>query len=226
MTFERKYRDVPSEPPVELTPTGEKCFHGGDVLQCKVYKRRWLILLIFVLLCIVSTSQWTQYAIINNIVIRYYHVESVHVEWTAIVFMAVYVPAIIPALMFLEKKVCTNCYLWISIWSIIISFNKPVNPSCTDFWCFKFQILYSLPIPLLKKSWKCQDCIWHCNLLILDCEELLRPTNLEAWELLPVGCSELFVLLWREKYGCVEKCFVLSFQVNVPTNRFFMRAVK
>jgi len=114
MTFERKYRDVPSEPPVELTPTGEKFFHGGDVLQCKVYKRRWLILLIFILFNIVSTLQWTQYAIINNIVIRYYHVESVYVEWTAIVFMAVYVPAIIPALIFLEKKVCTNCYLQIS----------------------------------------------------------------------------------------------------------------
>jgi len=115
MTVERKYRDIPSEPPAELTPTGETFLHGGDVLQCKVYKRRWLILLIFVLFNLVSASQWTQYAIINNIVIRYYHVESVHVEWTAIIFMAIYVPAIIPALMFLEKKVCTNCYLQISI---------------------------------------------------------------------------------------------------------------
>jgi len=149
MTFERKYRDLPSEPPVELTLTGEKCFDGGDVLQCRVYKRRWLILLIFSLFNIVSTSQWTQYAIINNIVIRYYHVESVYVEWTAIIFMAVYIPAIIPALMFLEKKVCTNCNLQISFCSLIpvISFNKPVNLSCTDFWCFKFQILYPLPIP-------------------------------------------------------------------------------
>ena len=115
MTVERKIRDLSSEPPVELILIGETFFHGGDVLQCKVYKRRWLILLIFVLFSLVSASQWTQYAIINNIVIRYYHVESVHVEWTTIVFMAIYVPAIIPALMFLEKKVCTNCYLQISI---------------------------------------------------------------------------------------------------------------
>ena len=115
MTVERKYRDLPTEPPVELTPKGEKLFHGGDVLQCKVYKRRWLILLIFVLFNIVSTLQWTQYAIISNIIIRYYDVESVYVEWTAIIFMAVYIPAVIPALMFVEKKVCTNCYLQISI---------------------------------------------------------------------------------------------------------------
>jgi FLVCR family feline leukemia virus subgroup C receptor-related protein len=111
MTTENKYRDLSSEPPVELIPIGEKDFHGGDVLQCKVYKRRWLILLIFVLLYIVSSSQWTQYAIINNIVIRYYQVESVYVEWTAIIFMAAYVLVIIPALMFLEKKVCKNCNL-------------------------------------------------------------------------------------------------------------------
>lgn len=110
MNFERKYRDISSEPPVELTPIGEKCLQGGDVIKCKVYNRRWLILLIFTLFNIVSTSQWTQYAIINNIVIRYYHVESVYVEWTAIIFMAAYAPAIIPALMFLEKKVCTNCH--------------------------------------------------------------------------------------------------------------------
>jgi FLVCR family feline leukemia virus subgroup C receptor-related protein len=114
MIFERKYNDLPSEPPVELTPIREKCSQGDDVLKCKVYKRRWLILLIFVLFCIVSTSQWTQYAIINNIVIRYYNVESVYVEWTAVIYMAVYVPAIIPALIFLEKKVCTNSYLQIS----------------------------------------------------------------------------------------------------------------
>jgi FLVCR family feline leukemia virus subgroup C receptor-related protein len=106
MTFERKYKDLPSEPPVELTSISEKCFHGDDVVKCKVYKRRWLILLIFVLFSIVSTSQWTQYAIISNVVIRYYNIESVYVEWTAIIYMAVYVPAVIPALIFLEKKVC------------------------------------------------------------------------------------------------------------------------
>jgi TPP-dependent indolepyruvate ferredoxin oxidoreductase alpha subunit len=61
--------------------------------------------------------------------------------------MAVYAPAIIPALMFLEKKVCTYCYLQMSCWSITISFNKPVKLSYTDFWCFKCQILHPLPIP-------------------------------------------------------------------------------
>jgi hypothetical protein len=102
MTLEKKY------PPEELLPIGEKCFDGNDLLKCRTYKRRWLILLIYVLFCFVSTSQWTQYAIINNVVIRYYNVKSAYVDWTAIIYMAVYVPAIIPALMFLEKKVQYN----------------------------------------------------------------------------------------------------------------------
>lgn len=102
MTLEKIY------PPEELLPIGEKCSDGNDFLKCRTYKRRWLILLIFVLFCIVSTSQWTQYAIINNVVIRYYNVKSAYVDWTAIIYMAVYVPAIIPALVFLEKKVQYN----------------------------------------------------------------------------------------------------------------------
>jgi hypothetical protein len=108
MAFEIKYRDIPSDPLEELPPIGKKCFHGNEVLKCKVYKRRWLTLLIYILFCTVSSSQWTQYAIINNVVTRYYKVDSIYVDWTAIIYMAVYVPAIIPALMFLEKKVQYN----------------------------------------------------------------------------------------------------------------------
>jgi hypothetical protein len=125
--------------------------------------------------------------------------------------MAVYIPAIIPALMFLEKKVCINCYLQMIFWSVIISSNKPVNLPCTDFWCFKFQILYPVTISLfLVKSCKCQDSIWQRNLLILDCDELLRPTKLQAWEPIPVGCSELFILLWREKYSFIHSFTLFS----------------
>jgi FLVCR family feline leukemia virus subgroup C receptor-related protein len=134
MTVERKYRDIPSEPPAELTPTGETFLHGGDVLQCKVYKRRWLILLIFVLFNLVSASQWTQYAIINNIVIRYYHVESVHVEWTAIIFMAIYVPAIIPALMFLEKKGLRWAIFLGALGTALGSWIKAVSVAPDRFW--------------------------------------------------------------------------------------------
>ncbi|XP_069694736.1 choline/ethanolamine transporter flvcr2b-like [Periplaneta americana] len=76
-------------------------FHGK--LEYKVYKRRWVILLIYVCFAFVNNIQWIQYAIINNVVMRYYNVDSVAVDWTAIIFLATFVPLIFPALYFLEK---------------------------------------------------------------------------------------------------------------------------
>jgi hypothetical protein len=81
----------------------------------KIYKRRWSILFMYVCFAFVNNVQWIQYAIINNLVIRYYNVVAVAVDWTSIIFMATYAPLIFPALYFLEKKVSiaqvagTNC---------------------------------------------------------------------------------------------------------------------
>jgi len=74
-------------------------------LDYKVYGRRWLMLFLYVCFAFVNNMQWIQYAIINNLVMRYYNVGSVSVDWTSIIFMATFVPLIFPALFFLEKKV-------------------------------------------------------------------------------------------------------------------------
>jgi FLVCR family feline leukemia virus subgroup C receptor-related protein len=69
----------------------------------------------YVCFAFVNNVQWIQYAIINNLVIRYYNVGAVAVDWTSIIFMATYAPLIFPALYLLEKKVSvvlivvTNC---------------------------------------------------------------------------------------------------------------------
>jgi hypothetical protein len=76
-----------------------------SLLDYKVYRRRWLILLVYVCFAFVNNTQWIQYAIINNLIMRYYNVSSVHVDWTSIIFMATYVPLVFPAMFFLEKKV-------------------------------------------------------------------------------------------------------------------------
>lgn len=128
MTLEEQY------PPEELLPIGEKCFEGNDFLKCRTYKRRWLILLIYVLFCIVSTSQWTQYAIINNVVMRYYNVKSAYVDWTAIIYMAVYVPAIIPALVFLEKKGLRWTIFLGTLGTALGSWIKAVSVAPDRFW--------------------------------------------------------------------------------------------
>lgn len=73
-------------------------------MECRTYKRRWLILFLFCLCSGCNASHWIQYSIITNIVTRYYHVDSMAVDWTSIIFMAAYIPLVFPASWVLQKK--------------------------------------------------------------------------------------------------------------------------
>ncbi|PNE09493.1 hypothetical protein B7P43_G00009, partial [Cryptotermes secundus] len=77
----------------------------------RLYKRRWLILLIFVLYSMSNAMQWIQYSIISNIVTRYYAVDSYAISWTSMVYMITYVPLIFPASWFLDKMVTLRSYV-------------------------------------------------------------------------------------------------------------------
>jgi len=71
----------------------------------RVYKRRWLILALFVLYSSSNAFQWVQYTIIFDIVTNYYNVAATWVDWTSLIYMFVYIPLIWPATFLLEKKV-------------------------------------------------------------------------------------------------------------------------
>jgi hypothetical protein len=70
-----------------------------------LYRRRWLILLIFVLYSMSNAMQWIQFSIISNIVTWFYSVDSYAVSWTSMIYMITYVPLIFPASWFLDKMV-------------------------------------------------------------------------------------------------------------------------
>jgi hypothetical protein len=71
----------------------------------KQYKRRWPILFIFVFYSMSNAMQWTQFAIINDIITAFYNVDSIAVSWTSMIFMITYVVLIFPASWFIDKKV-------------------------------------------------------------------------------------------------------------------------
>lgn len=73
--------------------------------QIKVYKRRWVVLSIFIMYGAINSFQWIEYSIITNIVTRYYNVSTVTVDWTSIIYMALYAPLVFPASYLLDKKV-------------------------------------------------------------------------------------------------------------------------
>ncbi|KAL6256394.1 hypothetical protein P5V15_012507 [Pogonomyrmex californicus] len=71
--------------------------------QTKIYKRRWLILILFVLYSASNSMQWIQYSIISSIVTTYYNVSDYAVDMTSMIYMITYIPLILPASYLLDK---------------------------------------------------------------------------------------------------------------------------
>ncbi|XP_015592597.1 feline leukemia virus subgroup C receptor-related protein 2 isoform X7 [Cephus cinctus] len=84
-----------------------KAIEGGvqptQMSETKIYKRRWLVLGIFVLYSASNALQWIQYSIISNIVMKYYGISSLTVDMTSMIYMIMYIPFIFPASYFLDK---------------------------------------------------------------------------------------------------------------------------
>lgn len=74
-------------------------------IKIKIYRKRWVILAIYIVYAAVNALQWFEYSVIANIVMRYYQVNSLAVDWTSIIYMALYMPMVIPASYFIDKKV-------------------------------------------------------------------------------------------------------------------------
>ncbi|XP_023706168.1 feline leukemia virus subgroup C receptor-related protein 1 isoform X2 [Cryptotermes secundus] len=73
--------------------------------QCREYKRRWLMLAIFVLCSCTNAMHWIQFSIISNIATRYFNVSSNAINWTAVIFGVSYVPFAFPASWLLDQYV-------------------------------------------------------------------------------------------------------------------------
>ncbi|KAI4454470.1 major facilitator superfamily protein-related [Holotrichia oblita] len=108
--------------PVEAEEVEEKL---GEI---KLYKIRWVIIGIFVLYAAVSAVQWVQYSIITNIIVRYYGVTSIAVDWTSMISMITYPPLLLPGSYMIDRIGLRYCALigvvgtaigtWIKMFSV------------------------------------------------------------------------------------------------------------
>jgi hypothetical protein len=73
--------------------------------EFKVYKRRWAMLALYTSYTVISAFQWIQYAIIAKVIVHYYNVPFIAVNWTSTIFMLAFVVTIIPATWFYNKVV-------------------------------------------------------------------------------------------------------------------------
>ena len=80
--------------------------------KTQLFFRRWIILLIFCLITLLSAFNWIQYSIIQDVVIEFYN-ESLPIEsadkydavnWLSMVYMLAYIPLVFPTMFLLDRK--------------------------------------------------------------------------------------------------------------------------
>uniref|UniRef100_A0A915PSL2 Major facilitator superfamily (MFS) profile domain-containing protein n=1 Tax=Setaria digitata TaxID=48799 RepID=A0A915PSL2_9BILA len=69
----------------------------------RLYKRRYYILLLFVMLSASNAMQWIEYSVIAHIVVEFYSVSYVAVNWTSMIYMLTYIVFVLPASWVLDK---------------------------------------------------------------------------------------------------------------------------
>ncbi|XP_015520803.1 feline leukemia virus subgroup C receptor-related protein 2-like [Neodiprion lecontei] len=88
--------------PIDDATSGEKQIDEklakvvDSLMEVKLFKRRWLQLVLFFILGISCDVHAFQFVIIGNITRRFYNVSSLAVEWTITIFMIEYVILLIP----------------------------------------------------------------------------------------------------------------------------------
>lgn len=71
----------------------------------RLYKARWIILVVYMLYSMANAVHWIQYSIISNITVKFYGVSNFAIDTTSTIYMIVYVPLVVPASWVLDRLV-------------------------------------------------------------------------------------------------------------------------
>lgn len=74
-------------------------------VRIETYKIRWSLLVMVIFYTALSYMQWIQYSIIANIIMEYYNVSYVIVDWLSLVFMVTYIVLIFPVSYLMDCRV-------------------------------------------------------------------------------------------------------------------------
>uniref|UniRef100_A0A2C9JXH0 Choline/ethanolamine transporter FLVCR1 n=1 Tax=Biomphalaria glabrata TaxID=6526 RepID=A0A2C9JXH0_BIOGL len=93
----------------------------------KVYRRRYLMLGLFCFFSFSNAYQWIHLNIISNVLSSYYneslptdtYQRNTAIDWLSMIYMLVYIPLIIPATWFLDKKGLRKCCIVGSLLNLI-----------------------------------------------------------------------------------------------------------
>lgn len=130
-------------------------------MELKTYKYRYFLVAIFIALSLSNAFQWIEYAIIETIIVEYYHTTTFWVNCTSVVFMASYIVGIIPATWMLNRFGLRNCLILGAVGNALGSWIKCFSVRPTLFWMtmtgqtvVAFSQLFILNIPpVLAATW-------------------------------------------------------------------------
>lgn len=77
---------------------------AGTLRPTRLYRRRWIVVLLFSAYSLCNSYQWIQYGIINNIFMKFYNVDAFTIDWMSMIYMLTYIPFIFPVTWLLDKK--------------------------------------------------------------------------------------------------------------------------
>jgi len=72
--------------------------------EIRAYKRRFLMIILSLLLCITNAYQWIQFASVTDKLTKFYGISNLQVNLLSIIYFCVYVTMIIPATKIIERK--------------------------------------------------------------------------------------------------------------------------
>lgn len=84
---------------------------SGSAATTRLYKKRWAIVFLFSSYSLSNAYQWIQYGIISNIMMKFYNVDAMAVDWLSMVYMLTYIPFIFPVTWLLDKG-CGSQRCW------------------------------------------------------------------------------------------------------------------
>ncbi|XP_015364168.1 PREDICTED: feline leukemia virus subgroup C receptor-related protein 2-like [Diuraphis noxia] len=84
-------------------PTADAQLMGLQQDDLRLYKARWIILVVYMLYSMANAVHWIQYSIISNITVKFYGVSNFAIDTTSTIYMIVYVPLVVPASWVLDR---------------------------------------------------------------------------------------------------------------------------
>lgn len=82
----------------------DTCVKSAQERPTRLYRSRWLIVLLFSSYSLCNSYQWIQYGIISNIFMQFYSVSAFAVDWMSMVYMLTYIPFVFPVTWLLDRK--------------------------------------------------------------------------------------------------------------------------